>query len=111
MPGINNGGVANYLTLGVRMLCSLLVLSLRCMQLPVLNLRLCADPKDSQSWPLEVEAAGLRIRIDEGSSKEVVPTVHSWKNPGILRACNSTIIPLGAALSAASLSARLLGAS
>ena len=48
MPGINNGGVANYLTLGVRVLCSLLVLSLRCVQLPVLNLRLCADPKDSQ---------------------------------------------------------------
>ena len=34
MPGINNGGVANYLTLGVRMLCSLLVLSLRGLQFP-----------------------------------------------------------------------------
>ena len=34
MPGINNGGVANYLTLGVRMLCSLLVLSLRGVQFP-----------------------------------------------------------------------------
>ena len=34
MPGINNGGVANYLTLGVRVLCSLLVLSLRGVQFP-----------------------------------------------------------------------------
>ena len=81
MPGINNGGVANYLTLGVRVLCSLLVLSLRCVQLPVLDLPLCVDPKDSQGRPLEVETAGLRIRMDEGSSKEAVPTVHSWKNP------------------------------
>ena len=32
--GIHNGGVANYLTLGVRMLCSLLVLSLRGVQFP-----------------------------------------------------------------------------
>ena len=77
---------------------------LRWVQLLVLGLRSNAKVKHKRvSW--------LRIRIDEGLSKEAVPTVHPYKNRGRIRKCDLTIIPLGAALSAASLPACLLGAS
>ena len=61
---------------------------LRCVQLQVLSL-----------GPESVESAGLRIRINERSSREAVPTVHSLKNPGTVCACNSSqlgsVVPAG----------------
>ena len=83
--------------------------ALRWVQLLVLDLRVSLWIKRSRVSDNRV--SGLRIRTDEGLSKEAVPTVHPWKNGGAVCACNSTIIPLGAALPAASLSACLLGAS
>ena len=80
---------------------------LRWVQLLVLDLRVSLWIKRSRVSDKRV--SGLRIRTDEGLSKEAVPTVHPWKNGGAVRACNSTIIPLGAALPATSLSACLLG--
>ena len=83
--------------------------ALRWVQLLVLDLRVSLWIKRSRVSDNRV--SGLRIRTDEGLSKEAVPTVHPWKNGGAVCACNSTIIPLGAALPATSLSACLLGAS
>ena len=72
---------------------------LRWVQLLVLDLRVSLWIKRSRVSDNRV--SGLRIRTDEGLSKEAVPTVHPWKNGGAVCACNSTIIPLGAALPAA----------
>ena len=43
------GGVASYLTPSVRVLCSLLVPFLRCVQLPMLDARLGADKRPNAS--------------------------------------------------------------
>ena len=74
MPGRINGGVANYLTLGVRG-CVAAGVVLRWVQLLVLDLRVSV-------WIQRIfrilgkRVSGLRIRTDEGLSKEAVPTVH-----------------------------------
>ena len=76
MPGINNGGVANYLTLGVRMLCSLLVLSLRGVQLPVLNLRL--------SLRIQQQVGNVDSRVSE----RWLPQGNPWDFPREGLACS-----------------------
>ena len=89
MPGINNGGVANYLTLGVRMLCSLLVLSLRGVQLPVLNLRL--------SLRTQQQVGNVDSRVSERWLPEGNPWAFSRKGlacSACLRSCASAPVCL-----------------
>ena len=97
MPGRINGGVANYLTLGVRVLCSLLVPNCAgCSCWCWISGSRCGS-EDLESRDKRV--SGLRIRTDEGLSKEAVPTEYTLR----VTQCPpcGMVIPLGAALPAA----------
>ena len=95
MPGINNGGVANYLTLGVRMLCSLLVLSLRGVQFPSAE-RVGSAESCRARW-----FCGITAESGEASSKPLSDGNKDYFCLGVVTGC----------LSATSLASCLFGAS
>ena len=92
MPGINNGGVANYLTLGVRMLCSLLVLSLRGVQFPSAERVGSAESQRNESQ---------RNRVKQAQSRSLSDGNKDYFCLGVVTGC----------LSATSLASCLFGAS
>ena len=100
MPGINNGGVANYLTLGVRMLCSLLVLSLRGVQFPSAERVGSAETQRNESF-CGITAEGITAESGEASSKPLSDGNKDYFCLGVVTGC----------LSAASLASCLFGAS